>query len=420
MTRILWIVVAVALVSAGALVYFRLEAVAAAPELVTAPVTRGSIVKTVAATGTLQPVDAVEVGTQVSGTIASVGADFNGAVRKGQVIATLDPALLSSQVEQAQASVIRLRADGERAEMQVVDANQKLSRAQQLGDRGLLARADVDTAVTTANLAQADRRAAQAQLAQAEASLAQARVNLSHTIITAPVDGIVLSRNVEVGQTVAAGLQAPTLFVIARNLERLELQARVDEGDVGEVQTGQRVSFSVDAYPEQTFEGIVRQVRLQPIVTQNVVSYTTIIDVPNDAGRLKPGMTATVDIETARLDNATRVPIAALRFTPTPEMASAFGHQPSDGSSRTAARPTRTGGDAPAAVWQLRGGQLVRVPVEVSLSDGVLAAVTGSGLDAHAEVITGAASRVAAPASSASPLLPNMPRRAGGGARNGR
>lgn len=427
MKRILWILLLVALVSAGALTYYRLDARAATPELVTSPVTRGPIVTTVSATGTLQPVDAVEVGTQVSGTIATVGADFNGPVRKGQVIATLDPALLTSQVEQAQASVFRLRADVERATMQVADARQKYARAQQLGDRGLIPRADVETAETTAKLGDADVKSAQAQLAQAEASLAQARVNLSHTVITAPVDGIVLSRNVEVGQTVAAGLQAPTLFVIARNLAHLQLEARVDESDVGQVLPNQRVEFTVDAYPNETFAGTVRQVRLQPIVTQNVVSYTTIIDVPNEAGRLKPGMTATVNIESARAEDTLRVPVAAVRFSPTDEMRAAFGaERPAarvDGERpRTGGARQRSGAGNRAAVWQLRDGHLVRVPVETGLSDGVLIAVSAEGLEDGVHVVTGAAAvkTASAPASASSPLLPNMPRRPGGFQRGNR
>lgn len=425
MKRTLWILVVVALVSAGALAYYGLDADAAAPDLVAAPVTRGSVVTAVAATGTLQPVDAVEVGTQVSGTIASVGADFNSAVRKGQVIATLDQALFASQVEQAQASVFRLQADAERAAMQVADARQKYARATQLGDRGLLARADVETAETTAKLGEADVKSAQAQLVQAEASLAQAKVNLSHTVITAPVDGIVLSRNVQVGQTVAAGLQAPTLFVIARNLERLELQASVDESDVGNVTSGQAATFTVDAYPDRTFTGTVSQVRLQPVVTQNVVSYTTIVDVPNEAQLLKPGMTATVNIETARVDDVVRVPVAALRYTPSEEVRAAYGQGAREPSAENAPKkvwPRRGASGARAAVWQLAEGQLVRVPVETGLSDGVMVAVTGSRLQAGIEVITGTvakATAAAAPASG-SPLIPNMPRRQGGGAPNGR
>lgn len=420
MKRSLWVLLVIALASAGALARHRMDARAATPDLATAPMTRGPVVTTVAATGTLEPVDAVEVGTQVSGTIAAVGADFNSTVRKGQVIATLDQALFVSQVEQAQASVYRLRADVERSLMQVADARQKLARAVQLGDRGLLPRADVETAETTAKVAEAEVKSAQAQLAQAEATLAQAKVNLSHTVITAPVDGIVLSRNVEVGQTVAAGLQAPTLFVIARNLERLELQARVDESDVGVVQPGQPVSFTVDAYPDRTFTGTVSQVRLQPIVTQNVVSYTTIIDVPNREGRLKPGMTATVNIETARADDVLRVPVAALRYTPAADVRAAFGAEPVS----TGPGPREgglEGASQGSAVWQLREGRLVRVPVEVGLSDGVVAAVTSEALQPGESVITGAAVKTtSAPAASGSPLLPNFPRRAGGGARNGR
>ena len=307
-----------------------------------------------AATGTLEPVDTVEVGTQVSGTIATLGADFNQPVTRGQTIATLDPAVLTSQVTQAEATVIRLRAELQRAAVQLEDAQVKLRRAEQLGERQLLAAQDVDTARSDAKVAEVSVSAAQAQLDQAEAALQQARVNLSHTVIASPVSGIVLSRNVEVGQTVAAGLQAPTLFIIARDLDTLELDARVDESDVGRVKVGQPVAFTVDAYPGQTFSGTVRQVRLQPTVIQNVVSYTTVIDVPNPRQQLKPGMTATLDIEVARADDALLVPAAALRFTPSD--ASLASSDRATGGDTGGSRGRRCGFKQPAAsrLWPCR------------------------------------------------------------------
>jgi HlyD family secretion protein len=294
------------------------------------------------------------------------------------------------------------------------DAGIKLARAEQLAARQLIPAQDVDTARSDARVAAVNVSAAQAQLQQAEAALEQARVNLSHTVIVSPVAGIVLSRNVEVGQTVAAGLQAPTLFVIARNLDTLQLSARVDESDVGRVRADQPVSFTVDAYPGRTFTGAVRQVRLQPTVTQNVVSYTTVIDVPNPKQLLKPGMTATLDIEVARADDVLRVPAAALRFTPSDAVLTSMGTP----------RTVPTDGDRGSTVWVRTPQGLAPVVVSVELSDNVTVAVRGDGLQEGAEVVTGATVPGAVSASAApegsSPLMPSFPRRRTGGAQPGR
>jgi HlyD family secretion protein len=221
----------------------------------------------------------------------------------------------------------------------------------------------------------------------------------------------VLSRNVEVGQTVSAGLQAPTLFVIARDLTKLELQARVDEGDIGGVAAGHAVTFTVDAYPRQTFTGIVRLVRLQPQTVQNVVTYTTVIDVPNDDGRLKPGMTSTVSIEVARATNALRAPAAALRFRPSDEVLKEFsGVKSADDTGGEDRRRSST-------VWQLVDGHIREVPIKAGVSDGTMVAVE-SGLTEGAPIVVGVVSKGEAStttsATSGSPLLPQMPRRPAG------
>lgn len=408
MKRLLWSIPILTIAAVAAGYYWNGDARADAPQLQLAPVRSGSLVVRVSATGTLQPVDTVEVGTQVSGTIASLGADFNQAVKRGQTIATLDPAVLTSQVTQAEATVIRLRAELARATVQAEDAQLKLSRAEQLAARQLIAAQEVDTTRSDAKVAAVTVSAAEAQLHQAEAALQQARVNLSHTVVVSPVSGIVLSRNVEVGQTVAAGLQAPTLFVIARDLDTLQLEARVDEADIGRVQVGQPVTFTVDAYPGQTFSGRVRQVRLQPTVTQNVVSYTTVIDVPNPKQQLKPGMTATLDIEVARADDVLLVPAAALRFSP-----AAAGLA---GEAIDRANPT---------VWVRSAAGLSPVAVSVRLSDHVSVAVSGEGLSEGVDVAIGATPAAASDASAVpaggSPLMPAFPRRgAAGSAQRGR
>jgi HlyD family secretion protein len=406
MRATVWTLVLGAAVAAAVAYYYRADVGAAPPALVLATVTRGSVVAAVDATGTLQTVDRVEVGTQVSGTIATLGVDFNDTVVRRQVVATLDQAIFLSQIQQAEAQVIRLRAEEERARVQVLDAETKLKRARLLGERHLVPETEIETAQVTTELARASLRASQAQLTQAEGALAQAKVNLSYTVIRSPVDGIVLSRNVDVGQTVSAGLQAPTLFVIARSLDTLELAASVAESDVGRVEAGQAVTFTVDAYPEDTFTGTVRQVRLQPTVQQNVVSYTTIIDVPNPGARLKPGMTATLAIEVARLDDVLRVPAGALRFRPTEVVLGAYA-------------AGTINGDEPGApsVWQLVDGAIRRVSVRPGLSDGTTVGLVGEPLAEGTQVVTGVTSAptAAAAPSTGSPLVPAMPRRPGRG-----
>jgi|KBSSwiStaDraftv2_1062776.scaffolds.fasta_scaffold18823_3 HlyD family secretion protein len=296
----------------------------------TAQVSRGDVVDTVGATGTLQAVTTVQVGTQVSGTISELHADFNSLVKKGQVLARLDPSLFQTQIEQARANLARSQADLERLKVSLEDANTKLSRARELSQRQLLPRSELDAAEVATRAAEAQLKSSEAQVTQAQASLNQNQVNLEHTIIEAPIDGLVISRNVDVGQTVAASMQAPTLFVLAADLTKMQVVANLDESDVGRIRPGQVVTFRVDAYANDTFRGLVSQVRLNPIVQQNVVTYATVIDVPNNELKLKPGMTANVNVEIARSSNVLRVPNSALRFRPTNEMFAALGQTPPD------------------------------------------------------------------------------------------
>ncbi len=328
-----WIVliVLVAAAAAATVYYRRARPAEASSTLITAPVTRGSVVEAVQATGTLEAVTTVQVGTQVSGTIKSLHADFNSQVREGQVVAELEESAFQAQVEQASATMTRLQAERDRARVQVEDMQIKLKRARELSARQLLPASDLDTAESNARQADAALKSAEAQIVQSRASLNQSQVNLSYTIIKAPIDGVVVSRNVDVGQTVAASMQAPTLFVIAKDLAQMQVSAAIDESDIGRIRPGQPVAFRVDAYPDDTFTGTVKQVRLQPVVTQNVVSYTTIISVPNPTLKLKPGMTATVTVEIARADNVLRLPGAAVRFRPTPELFASLGQEPPAG-----------------------------------------------------------------------------------------
>ncbi len=331
--KIKWIVlpVLVAGAAAGGVMYYRAEPAQASAELITAEVSRGDVVETVQATGSLEAVTTVQVGSQVSGAIKALHADFNSEVRKGQVVAELDPSLFQTQVEQARATVVRLQADLDRAKVQVDDAQLKLKRARELSARQLIPASELETAESTMRQTQSAVKSAEAQIVQARASLNQNQVNLDHTIIKAPIDGIVVSRNVDVGQTVAASMQAPTLFIIAGDLTQMQVSASIDESDIGRIRPGLPVTFRVDAYPDDRFTGQVRQVRLQPVVSQNVVSYTTIIAVPNRDLKLRPGMTANVTVEIARADDVLRVPSGALRFRPTPDLFTQLGQQPPAG-----------------------------------------------------------------------------------------
>ena len=279
-------------------------------------VARGDVIESVGATGTLQAVKTVQVGSQVSGNIKALYADFNSIVKKGQIVAELDPSLLQTQIEQARANVIRSQADLDRLKVSLEDAKVKLKRAESLAARKLVAPQELEAAQVAVRSAEAQIKSSEASLSQSRASLNQNEVNLQHTVIEAPIDGIVISRNVDVGQTVAASMNAPVLFIIAEDLTKMQVNANVDESDVGRIRAGQVVKFRVDAYPLEEFTGTVSQVRLQPIVTQNVVTYATVIDVPNQQLKLKPGMTANVTIEIARKNDVIRVPNAALRFRP--------------------------------------------------------------------------------------------------------
>ncbi len=429
--RLLVAAAAVAAVTVTVVAYYSASGSAEGPRLNTTAVSRGAVVETVSATGTLEAVETVEVGTQVSGTIKALNADYNDRVRKGRVIAQLEPSLFETQVEQARATVLRLRADVEARKVQLADGELKLRRARELSAKQLIPASDLETAESNMRQGEAALKAAEAQLVQGLASLNQTQVNLGHTTIVAPIDGIVVSRNVDVGQTVAASMSAPTLFILARDLTRMQVNAKIDEADIGRIQQGQTVEFAVDAYAGEKFTGTVRQVRLQPVVEQNVVSYVTVVDVPNPELKLKPGMTANVTVEIARADDALRVPSSALRFRPTPEVFAALGQQvPPErgpGGARAGGGATAAGRgdmrrnpdgqrnpDAPrmgrTAVWVLRDGQLRRVPVQTSTNDGVATAVVGGELNEGDQVVTGVAQATAtASPSSGSPLIPRRP-----------
>ncbi|MDI6766863.1 MAG: efflux RND transporter periplasmic adaptor subunit [Bacteroidota bacterium] len=272
----------------------------------TEKISRGDVTVQVRATGTINPVQTVQVGSQVSGIIDKLYADFNSEVKKGQIIARIDSTFLYASVKEAEANL-------ERNQAQVNEAKRSFNRTTELFNKNLVSQADLDAAQT-------QFEAATAQKKQSQASLDRAMVNLRYSIIRAPIDGVIISREIDVGQTVAASFQAPKLFTIANDLKQMQVEASVDEADIGQIKEGQVVTFTVDAYPGEEFEGKVTQVRLSPVTVQNVVTYTVIIHVPNSDLKLRPGMTATVSILINKRENVLRVPTLAIRFQPPKEV----------------------------------------------------------------------------------------------------
>ncbi len=285
----------------------------------TVTVSKGSIAAQVTANGTLSAVTTVQVGAQVSGRVVELHADFNDKVKKGQIIAKLDDVVLKSQIDQAAANLALAAANVNKAEVALVDADRQYKRQKVLQDQSLVAGVTVETAQVAYDTAKAALVAAKATQAQAAANLAQAKLNQSYATIYSPVDGVVLSRQVDVGQTVAASLQAPTLFTIAEDLARMQIDTAVAEGDVGRLTEGMKATFTVDAFPGRQFHGVVRQVRNAPTTTQGVVTYDAVIDVDNSDHALRPGMTANVTFVLAQVADAVKIPNAALRFKPTRE-----------------------------------------------------------------------------------------------------
>jgi HlyD family secretion protein len=319
MKKLTWIVILLIIVGAGGAVFYANRG-DKEPQVTTLKVSRGDVIDAVGATGTLQAVTTVTVGSQVSGIVSELDADFNSMVKKDQVLCKLDPALLQTALETAKANLVNAQANLEKQKAAVDDANTKLRRTKDLFDRQLETKADLDAADATSKQAIATQKSMESQIVQAQAAVDKAQVDLDHTIITSPIDGIVIKRSVDRGQTVAASMSAPEIFIIAADLTKMQVNANIDESDVGRMRPGQVVTFRVDAYPGETFKGSVNQVRLNPTTVQNVVTYSTIIDVPNPEFKLKPGMTANLNVEIARRTNVLRVPNAALRFRPTQDI----------------------------------------------------------------------------------------------------
>ena len=331
-------------------------------------ISRGEIRESVMSTGTVNAVVTVLVGTQVSGTIKDLYVDYNSPVRKGQILAQIDPAGFQAQVEQARANLAAAEANVVKAQAALLDAGRVLERNRTLFGRDHIARSDLDTAETTEQAARAQVAVAKAQVQQAKASLDYAETNLRYTRIISPVDGTVISRNVDVGQTVAASFQTPTLFTIARDLTEMQIIANIDEADIGRVKPELPVEFSVDAYPDETFTGTVQVVRNAPVTVQNVVTYDVVVNVDNPGLKLKPGMTANVTIILKEKENILRVPNAALRFRP--------DHQ-----------DNKVGRMQGAGVWVLVNAKPERIQVKTGISDGNFTELIESTLSEGQEVI---------------------------------
>lgn len=341
----------------------------------TAKVDRGPIAAKVTATGAVSPLVSVLVGSQVSGRIDKLFVDFGSSVRSGQTIATIEASFFRAAVTQARANSTAAKSVVERARAQEEQADRALVRTTALMTEGLASRADYDAAFAAKEVAIADHRSALATVTQATAALEQAELNLRYTTILSPIDGIVISRNVDVGQTVAAALQAPTLFTIAQDLTRMQVDTNVAEADVGKIRAGMPVKFTVDAYPQRNFDGVVRQVRDNALTVQNVVTYDAVIDVDNRERLLKPGMTASVMFTYATRESALRVPNGALRFKPEASVLAAMNQvaHPRPGGASLLAADQR-------ALWVLRDGQLAMVSPRIGISDGTSSEVADDSL----------------------------------------
>ncbi|HJT54794.1 MAG TPA: efflux RND transporter periplasmic adaptor subunit [Candidatus Angelobacter sp.] len=434
-----WLIITVLLVGMAALTAFKFQT-KKAPQYYTEKVVQGNIQDVVQATGTINAVTTVQVGSQVSGTIQTLNADFNSHVRKGQVIAQIDPSLFKGALLQAkadladaQANLIAAKANLEKADAAAAQAKLDFGRYTTLAKEGVVPQQQLDTAKATndtdiaaVSAAKAQVTQAAAQVQQKSAAVAVAQTNLDNTTIKSPIDGTVVARSVDVGQTVAASLQAPTLFTIAQDLTKMQVYVSTDESDVGSIQAGQTVNFKVDAFPNQTFYGKVSAVRLNATTVQNVVTYTTVVDFDNPDTKLYPGMTAYVNIPVASASNVVKVPNGALRYKPDLDATQVSALLQQAGISADAGR-TRKGAQAgqqaqeqaqTAIVWKL-GAKKSLEPVQIKLgitdhTNTEVAQVLKGSLNPGDQVITGAA---ASSQKAGATAAPGMGGSRGGGMR---
>ena len=348
------------------------------PRYVTDAVTRGAVVKSIVTTGNVNPVVTVQVGTYVSGVIQALYCDYNTEVKAGQLCAKIDPRPYQLAVDQSAANLASARAQLEKDNASLAYAKTNYQRDQSLLKEGIVSQDTVDNDKAAYDQAKAQVALDQAAIKQHQAALNAAQVNLEYTDIVSPVDGIVISRNIDVGQTVAASFQTPTLFLIAKDLTKMEVDTNVSESDVGGIKVGQKASFTVEAYPNETFLGQVTQVRQAPISVQNVVTYDVVVSVDNPKLELLPGMTANTRIIIAEREDVLRVTLQAIRFSPTGLQRQANGMQNDQAPAKTA--------DS-THVWVLRDGSPQRVKVTTGLSDNTYVEITGGDLKVDDPVI---------------------------------
>jgi HlyD family secretion protein len=376
----------------------------------TDPVSRGGVTEIVSATGDVSAIVTVNIGSQVSGTISKLYVDFNSLVKKGQPLADLDPRLFKAALEKAVAGLASAQADVVKAQAAYNDSQRIEKRNKELLEQKLVSQQDVDTAVANREQADANLVGSKAKVLQARADKDQAATNLAYASITSPIDGIVVSRAVDVGQTVAASFQTPTLFTIANDLTKMQILANIDEADVGKVRDGQEARFTVDAYPGEEFRGFIREVRQAPNVINNVVTYSAVIDAANPERKLRQGMTAAVKVLTNQHDDVLRISNAALRWkpegsdaTPAPPAGAPGGSQRGDRTmARTAevrSQPSADGQPAKkpvgrlARVYKLVNGKPAPVDVRIGISDGQRTELLSGGLAENDPVITGDSGR---------------------------
>ena len=343
-------------------------------KFVTEKITRGDIKSTVSSTGTVNAVTTVQVGTQVSGTIQKLFVDYNSPVKKGQLLAQIDPSILEAQVGQSRANLFSAKANLEKSQVMLRDTKTTLERNKTLYAKNFIAKSDLDTSETNYLSAIAQIKVAEAQVQQASAALDSSAINLKYTKILSPVNGTVISRNIDIGQTVAASFQTPTLFTIAQDLTKMQIDTSVDEADIGNVKASQNATFTVDAYPELPFKGKVSVVRNAPITVSNVVTYNAVIVVDNTGLKLKPGMTANVSIETESKQSVLIVPNAALRFKPL--------------SSTAIPDQKKTKGPKGPGVWILENNKPKNIKITTGISDGNYTEVTAGELTEGQLIIT--------------------------------
>ena len=351
----------------------------------TAEITRSDLRSVIQATGTLDAVETVDVGTQISGTVKEIYIDYNSVVKKGQLIAEIDSATQAADVAQSQANLQAARADLQNYEAVRDNAKRNLERTRELARRDLIAKSDVDADVKSLATAQAQVSSAKARIAQYSAALQKTQINLGYTKIYSPVDGVVVAKNVDKGQTVAASYQTPSIAEIARDLKDMQVEVNVDEADIGSVKEGQSAEFTVDTFANDTFRGRVTQVRLSPTTSNNVVTYTVIVKVANEDGKLLPGMTANVSLITQERQGVLVAPNSAFRFKPVDlnaEQANQGPPGPGGGRKQTVAAVTKP------ALYMLDKKKPVRVEVEKGITDGQSTEVT-SGVKEGDRVITG-------------------------------